>query len=206
MLGMKLCYGRTSPFSRKALVTAIECGLADRIERETTGTMDIFPDPRLVAVNPLAKVPTLITDDGETLYDSRVICEYLDELHDGPRLFPAKGPARWQALRLQSLGDGMMEALIFLVYAVRRPDGESTTAHILDRQRDRVERALDALEIDAPNMRPDTPTIGCVTVGCAIGWLDFRYPDWNWRPARPRLAAWWSEFAERPSMKQTAPN
>ena len=131
---MKLCYGRTSPFSRKVRVAAFECGLDARIHLVTTGTMDRLPDPTLVAVNPLAKVPTLVTDEGETLYDSRVICEYLDTLHDGPRLFPPVGPERWRVLRRQSLGDGLMEALIFLVYAVRRPDGGSTEAHIMERQ------------------------------------------------------------------------
>ena len=202
---MKLCYGRTSPFSRKVRVAAIECGLDHRIELVTTGTMDRQPDPQLVSVNPLAKVPTLITDDGETLYDSRVICEYLDALHDGPRLFPSAGPARWRALRRQSLGDGVMEALIFLVYAVRRPDGESTEALILQRQRDRIERTLDALETQTDQMREEAAGIGCVTVGCAIGWLDFRYPDWGWRNARPALADWYCGFAQRPSMIQTAP-
>ncbi len=202
---MKLCYGRTSPFSRKVRVAAIECGLADRIELVTTGTMGKFPDPQLVAVNPLAKVPALVTDNGDTLFDSRVIVEYLDSLHAGAPLIPPPGPLRWRALRRQSLGDGLMEALIFLVYAVRRPDGESTTAHIMDRQRDRVERCLDVLDAQCDAMQAEGATIGCITIGCAIGWLDFRYPEWGWRAERPSLAAWYATFAKRPSMIQTAP-
>ncbi len=116
---MKLRYSPTSPYTRKVVVTAAELGLGDRIERIPTNTRD--PNSDLPRDNPLGKIPTLITDEGDRLYDSPVVCEYLDSLHDGTRLFPPAGGARWRALRLQALGDGIIDATILCVVEGRRP-------------------------------------------------------------------------------------
>jgi glutathione S-transferase len=200
---MKLCIGATSPFSRKVRAAAIECCLTDRITLVPTRTMG--HDPYLLSINPLVKVPALLTDDGQAIYDSPVICEFFDTLHDGPRLIPTDEPERWPVLRRQALGDGMMEALIFLHVPARRPRGHDTPEPIMARQRDKVIRGLDALEGDAGAIIADGVTVGTLSVGCALGWLDFAFPDWDWRAGHLRLAAWYTDFAARPSMAETAP-
>ena len=198
---MKLYYGATSPFSQKVRAAAVECGLADRIDLILIKTM--IHDPALAALNPLVKVPALVTDDGFALFDSPVICEYLDTLHSGPRLIPVSGPERWRVLRRQALGDGLMESLIFLAVPARRPEGEATAAPILARQREKVDQALDALEKETAEMEREGASVGCLAVACGLGWLDFRFPEWDWRGARPHLAAWYDVFAGRPSMTTT---
>ena len=200
---MKLRFSPTSPYVRKVTVAAIELGLDGRIERIPTDTRD--PKSDLAQVNPLGKVPALVTDDGEVLYDSPVICEYLDSLNDGPRLFPADGPARWQALRQQVLGDGILDAAILrMVETRRRPDALRWPGWT-ELQAGKIRRALDSLERQAGQL--DGPlTIGQITVGCALGYLDFRFAEDAWRAGRPGLAAWYEGFAARPSMRDTVPN
>ncbi len=200
---MKLCIGATSPFSRKVRAATIETGLTDRITLVPTRTMD--HDPYLLSINPLVKVPALLTDDGQAIYDSPVICEYFDTLHDGPRLIPTDEPARWPVLRRQALGDGMMEALIFLHVPARRPRGVDTPEPVMARQHDKVMRGLHALEGDADAMASEGATVGTLSVGCALGWLDFAFPDWDWRADHPQLATWYTDFAARPSMAETQP-
>ena len=113
---MKLHYNVASPFVRKVMAVAIETGQDGRLEPVTPTMTPIKPDADLVQDNPLGKVPCLVTDDGAALYDSRVICEYLDSLHDGPKMFPPAGPARWRALRRQAEGDGIMDAAVLARY------------------------------------------------------------------------------------------
>jgi len=196
---MKLRFSPTSPFVRKVMVMAHEIGLADRIELIPT-------DARSATAkfeNPLGKVPTLMTDGGEALYDSRVICEYLDGLHDGARLFPVAGGERLQALRLQALADGIMDAAILQIYENVRPENERSPAW-LTKQKGKVEAGLDALE-DAADGFGDQLTIGLLTVGCVLGYLDFRFADDNWRATRPALAEWFETIIDRPSMTATMP-
>ncbi|HWG06057.1 MAG TPA: glutathione S-transferase N-terminal domain-containing protein [Beijerinckiaceae bacterium] len=199
---MKLCFGTSSAFSRKVRIAAVECGLAERIELIRSATLS--HDHALAAINPLAKVPALITDDGEALFDSPVICEYFDTLHDGPRLIPTESPARWRVLRRQAVGDGLMESLVFLGMVVRRPFGDATPQAAMDKERARVERCLDMLESEAQEIESGID-VGCISVACALGWHDSRFPEWNWRTTRPRLAAWYDAFAKRPSMTETIP-
>jgi len=199
---MKLRYSPTSPYVRKVSVTAIELGLADRIERVPTDTQD--RNSGLAEHNPLGKIPALILDDGAVLYDSPVICEYLDTLHDGPRMFPAAGPERWAALRQQALADGLLDAAILrMIETLRRPEAlrwQRWIAH----QSAKVMRAADQFEAEAATL--DEPlTIGRVATGCALGYLDFRFPELDWRGGRPKLAAWYESFAQRPAMRQTTP-
>ena len=198
---MKLRYSPLSPFVRKVTVTLIEIGLEDKVERIPTDVWD--PETDIAKDNPLGKIPTLITDDGKALYDSPVICEYLDGLHDGDKLFPASGQARWRALGLQALGDGMSEAGVLKLLETRRPE-EMQYEKWMARQTAAVLRAMDSLESDADGLE-GAPTIGHVAVGCSLGWLDFRFADLGWRQDRPGLAEWFEGFSERPSMTATVP-
>jgi len=201
---MKLWYSPPSPFARKVRVVAIELGLAGRIELVLTPVVPIEPNPALVPQNPLVKLPTLEAEDGSVLYDSRTICEYLDGLAGGGRLFPASGPARWDALRRQALGDGIMDAGILRRYElVLRPEA-LRWAEWLRGQQAKIDHALDAGERDAAQWR-DAFDIGHVTLACALGWLDFRFGEFDWRDQRPALAAWYARAAKRPSLVQTVP-
>lgn len=201
---MKLHYSRASPFVRKVMAVAIETGLEDRLEPVTRMMTPVKPDADLVRDNPIGKVPCLVTDDGMALYDSRVVCEYLDSLHDGPKMFPAAGPARWTALRRQAEGDGIMDAGVLARYETFVRPEERRWPEWIEAQKLKFRRALDSLEDEAGEFG-DTVDIGTITMGCALGYLDFRYADEDWRATRPRLAAWFARFAERPAMARTAP-
>ncbi len=198
---MKLRYSPTSPYVRKVMVTAIETGLDGGIERVPTNVWD--PATDIGGDNPLGKVPALITAGGEVLYDSPVICEYLDSLHDGVKLFPGGGGARWTALRRQALADGILDAAVGRLLEGKRLDGERSDGWI-DRLAGVVGRCLDVLEDEADALG-DAVSIGHVSVGCALGYLDFRFPGDAWRTGRPALADWYDGFAERGSMVGTIP-
>jgi glutathione S-transferase len=201
---MKLFSNPASPFGRKVKVLAIETGLFDRLEVVNVQTTAVGPDLGLVAENPLGKIPCLVLEDRTALYDSRVISEYLDTLHAGPRLFPDEAPARWAALRLQALADGIMDAAILARYETfLRPEERRWPAWI-DGQLDKVRRGLDRLEAEADGLagRMD---IGTIAAACALGYLDFRFADLRWRDGRPKLAAWFEPFAARDSMLRTLP-
>lgn len=202
---MRLHSNPASPFGRKVKVLAIETGLFDRIEVHQVQTTPVGPDPSLVADNPLAKIPCLVLADGFALYDSRVICEYLDTLHGGPRMFPPEGPARWAALQLQSLADGTTEAALLARYeSFLRPEPQRWLAWI-DGQLDKVTRGLDRIESVEASSFGERLDIGVIAVACALGYLDFRFPAMAWRTSRPTLEAWYEQFATRPSMLATKP-
>jgi glutathione S-transferase len=198
---MTLRYSPTSPYVRKVMMVLMECGLEDAVELVKTDAWS--PDTDLPADNPLGKVPALIVQDGVTLFDSPVICEYLDTLHDGARLFPPPGPARWAALRQQALADGICDAAILRRLEGNRPDGEKSPPW-MERQRAAVTRACDALEAEAASL-PDHMTIGTVAILAALGYLDFRFGHEDWRPGRPALAAWFGRASARDSFRRTAP-
>ena len=199
---MKLRFSPTSPYVRKVVVTAMERGLDDRIERIPTNTRD--PKSDLANDNPLGKVPCLILDNGERLFDSPVICAYLDSLADGEPLIPAKGEARWQVLRQEALADGIQDAaLLRMGESVRRPEQFRWPAFV-EAQRNKVVRALDTLEQEADQLNGPL-TLGQIAIGCALGYLDLRFAEDDWRPGRPKLAAWYEGFAARPSMVATVP-
>jgi glutathione S-transferase len=201
---MQLHYSVASPFVRKVMAVAIETGLDDRLEPTTRMMTPIKPDPDLVRDNPLGKIPCLVADDGAVLYDSRVICEYLDSLHDRPKMFPAAGPARWTALRRQAEGDGIMDAGVLARYETFVRPQEHRWSEWIEGQKQKFHRALDALEAEAETFG-DTVDIGTIAIGCALGYLDFRYADEGWRATRSRLEAWFEGFAARPSMARTVP-
>lgn len=199
---MKLRFSPTSPFVRKVTVAAHECGLHGRIERLPADIRE--PSADFLSDNPLGKVPALVTDDGLQLFDSRVICEYLDSLHEGHKLFPGGAPARWRTLRLMALADGILEASILRRLETLRPDKERSASWIA-KQKSKETRGLDMLEREVPRFNPQV-TIGQISVGCCLGWLDFRWgTSGDWRIGRSLLADWYSMFMTRPSMVATVP-
>jgi glutathione S-transferase len=200
MTQFALRYSPTSPYVRKVLVAAIEMGLDDRIQRIPTLPWD--PKTDLPKDNPLGKVPALQTKDG-WLYDSLVICEYLDSQHAGAKLFPAPGPARWQALRHHALADGAMDAAILRRLESQRPEGQRSQGW-MDRQKAAVERALDSLEGDAKAL-VDLSDIGAIAIAVMLGYLDLRFAADEWRRNRPALAAWYGRVSQDESMKATVP-
>ena len=195
---MKLCFAPTSPYVRKCLVVAHETGVIGRIEIVPVNPWQA--DSPIAAVNPLGKVPALVTDDGAALFDSRVICEYLDSLHDGRQMFPPAAAARWRALRQAALGEGILDAADSRIMESRRPPGTRDAAWD-ERKRTAIERTLDALEQEAAAFAE--VTIGLITIGCALGEMDFRFAGEDWRASRGRLARWFEAFAQRPSMAAT---
>lgn len=196
---MKLRYSTTSPFVRKVHVAALELGLADRIELVKTNTAD--PASGLNRDNPLNKVPALALEDGSTLYDSRVICEYLDAQGKGG-LFPPAGPARWTALRRQALADGMMDAAVLRMMETRRAENERSAAWDA-RQKLKVTQGLAALEEDHLGPQLD---IGTLSIAIVLDYIDFRFKADDWRAAHPKLAAWHKTFATRASLQKTLPH
>ena len=196
---MKLAYSPNSPYVRKCVVLAIQRGIDEQMELWTVGTTD----PALVKVNPLSKVPTLVLDDGTALYDSPVICEYLDSVGEGPRMFPATGPARWKALRQEALGDGILDATQPRRREIALPQDEGRQSYIA-LQQGKVRAALAVLEAEADGLGMLT-TIGEITIACALGYMDFRYPNEPWRPGHPKLEAWYAKVSAMPAMTRTLP-
>jgi len=201
---MKLLFNPASPFARKVRVAAHELGVHERIEPVVVAPLPIRPVAELASVNPLGKVPCLVLDDGTALYDSRVIAEYLDGLVGGGGLFPPAGSARWTALRRQALGDGMMDAGVAMRYERAVRPAERQFSEWIDGQLVKIRQALDTLEQEAPSLAQGV-TIGHIAIGCALGYLDFRFPEQSWRSGRAALAEFYDRFSARPSMTATTP-
>ena len=200
---MKLIYSTASPYARKVLAVAHEVGLAGAVTTVTASAHPVDRNAEIRAKNPLGQIPTLLLDDGTALHDSRVICEYLDA-KGGSSLF-GRGDARWPILVEQSLADGLMAAALLARYAVTARPEDLRWDGWLGGQMGKIEDALDRFEatVAASGERVD---IGTISRGCALGYLDFRFGDFDWRASRPNLAAWWSGFSARPSMVATAPS
>lgn len=204
---MKLYYTPTSPYVRKVLVTAHELGLADRIETELLRPSPMSPSEVLSARNPLSKIPALVLDDDTTLYDSPVIGEYLASLVDdatAERFLPARGPARWTALRRQALADGVLDAGILVFYERTQRPAELHWEAWISGQTKKVLQGLDAMEREVGELG-DGFGVGEVAAACALGWLTFRDVVGDWQSSRPRLASWFATVSERPSMRATVP-
>ncbi|NVJ92155.1 MAG: glutathione S-transferase N-terminal domain-containing protein [Methylocystaceae bacterium] len=199
---MKLSYSGTSPYVRKVLVSAHELRLADRLELVETFVWD--PETDHGNVNPLGKVPALTLDDGTVLYDSPVICEYLDAMVPAVVLFPVPGEPRWKALYFQALADGIADAGVLRLLESRRAENEKS-AQWIERQSTVIKRGLDKLESEVDILSGGPLTIGQISVACALGWAIFRNPEEEIWGGRPKLKAWFEEFSERPSMVKTAP-
>jgi len=195
---MKILFSPFSPYVRKCLVTAHELGLDHKIQLLPSNAHPVNRDRQIIETNPLGKVPTLYTDDGQTLYDSRVICEYLNSLADG-QLFPASGRQRWSTLTQQSLGDGILDAALLARYEdVARPEEFRFTEWKLA-QMDKFETSLTALN-NEPSQLAGRVDIGTLTVGCALWYLDLRFSEIAWRDRYPKVASWYQAFGQRPSM------
>jgi glutathione S-transferase len=196
---VKILYSPTSPYVRKCLVVARELGLDERIERLPSNAHPVQRDAHIIPSNPLGKVPTFFTDDGQVLYDSRVICEYLNDLGSGA-LFPAAGAPRWEALTLQSLGDGILDAALLARYEdAARPEPLRWSAW-REGQIDKVRTSLAHLDARPALLRGQVD-IGAITIACALGYLDLRFGDLQWRDHYPAVARWFEAFGARPSLR-----
>jgi glutathione S-transferase len=197
---MRLHWSSRSPFVRRVMVVVHERGLADQVERVPTVVAMTKTDRALLPTNPLGKIPTLLLEDGGVIYDSSVICEYLDGIGSGPRLFPAEGPARITALRRQALGTGAMDMLVLWRGELAR---EHPSAAVLEGFGWKLEALLKALEAEAPALAADAYGIGQISIGGALSYLDFRWPTLGWRDTCPTLARWYAGFAARPAVRAT---
>lgn len=197
---MKLLYAPTSPYVRKVMAVAHETGQLEFIDPVFSLANPVGNNDELNADNPLGKIPVLITKDGP-LFDSRVICEYLDARSHGRRVFPKDGPARWKALQQQALADGLLDAALAARYEKLSRPQELQWDGWREAQLTKIRRALAAMEKDLP----EEATIGAIGYGCALGYIDFRFSDIDWRSAHPLLGAWFGAFSERPSMHLTEP-
>ena len=195
---MRLLYSPTSPYARKVRAVAIEKGIAVQLE-----LLNPLADPApLLASNPLAKVPCLLLDDDTPLYDSPVICEYLDAQAPTPVLLPPPGPARWDVLRRQALADGVLDLAVALRQESLRPEHQRSPDW-QQRWRAGILRAVAQMEAT----HADWPALdlGTLAAACALDYLEFRHPDIHWRDDAPKLAAWLMPALQRPSMHETAP-
>jgi glutathione S-transferase len=200
---MKLHWSPRSPFVRKVVVCAYELGVEERIEKDYTLVSASGTNEDMLRVNPLGRIPALVLDDGSVLYDSIVICEYLDAAY-GPKLFPAQPAARWDALRRHALANGMLEIGLLWLAERGRPQAQQSPERLAAFER-KTRSALAAAEAGADRLRSDKPDIGDLTLGVALGYLDFRYAHLKWREAAPRLAAAHAVLAQRRSLSQTTP-
>jgi glutathione S-transferase len=200
---MKLFYSATSPYARKVRVVLVEKAMTDRVELVS---VEVYSNPpELIAANPLGKVPTLLLDDGTALFDSPVICAYLDAHPDGKgeRLRPHSGNERWMVMRAEAHGDGAMDAAFNIAIEKRKPEGERSPTSVA-RWREQLIQAIDAMPETLRSL-PNDVTLGHLTLACALGYVDLRHGDLEWRKGRDNLAAWYEDMLARPSISSTLP-
>lgn len=200
---MKLFHAPSSPFARKVTVVLHEAKATDRVTLVPVSGNPLDPGTMPVDRNPLGKIPALERPDGPTLYDSRVITRYLDDLLHA-RLYPA-APHLWDTLVIEATADGIAEAAVLMRYEMHvRPEASRSPAWA-DAQWQKIDRALDALEERWMSHLSGPIDMGQIAIGCALGYLDLRHGERNWRAAHPALAAWFEAFSARPSMQATLP-
>ena len=198
---MQIYYSRTSPYSRKVRMVVLEKKLQHNVEELICNPFDEIPS--LWAANPLGKVPTLITDTGDVLYDSPVICEYLDSLTDEIQLIPSSGMARWQVRRWEALTDGILDSAYNIVMERRRSPENQSQQWIQQKLKD-ITRAVHQINQDMKKI-PENLSLAHLALGVTLGYLDFRLHDFAWRELGQSLANWYDAFVTRPSMIQTQP-
>lgn len=200
---MQLFHSPTTPFGRKVMVALLETGLEGRVTVVPATGTPVDPGTLPLDRNPLGKIPALITDAGEAIYDSRVICRYVDHLSGG-RLYPPP-PLLWRTLTLEATADGILDAAILVVYESRIRPEEKRFADWTEAQWAKVTRALDSIEGEWMKHLAGPLDMGQIALASALGYLDFRHAARNWRAGRPELAAWERDFARRESMIATLP-
>lgn len=198
---MQLHWSPKSPYVRKVLIAAHELGVVEQLELVRSVAAMLKPNPALMEVNPLSKIPALVLDDGSTLWDSVVICDYLNT-RAGGSLFPTEGDARWQALRWHALGDGMLDALILWRNERER---EVPLLHLMSAFELKINAALALLDAETAALSRSAFGIGHLTLVCALGYLDYRFASHEWRARAPRLAVWFKTMQQRDSVKATEP-
>jgi glutathione S-transferase len=197
---MKLMFNAASPYARKVRIALLEKGMLDTVDLEA---VQPWPEPTAITpFNPLGKIPVMILDDGSALYDSPVICEYVDSLAAAPALIPSGGPARFKTLGLQALADGMLDAAVNTVLERKRTPAAQSSM-MLARWTNAIRRSLDVLAADLP--MPDRSfDLGQISVACAVGYFDFRLADLD-LVTDPRLRKWWDAASRRGSVRSTDP-
>ena len=204
MKDMLLHWSPRSPFVRKVMIAAHECGLTGRIETVRTVVAASQPNIELMKENPQSRLPTLRLADGTVIYDSPVICEYFDTLAGGGKLFPQAAPERLVALRRQSLGDGMLDTLLMWRGEGTRPPAQQSIKH-MQAWRLKTKGSVDALEEEADALAGSEFSVGHIALGVALGYVDFRFPELKWREGHPKIAAWHAAFEARPSARANTP-
>ena len=202
---MTLFHNPASPYVRKVMVLLHETGQLNRVALQASQLSPVAPDAALNQDNPLGKIPALRLDNGQVLYDSRVILDYLDQQHVGNPLIPRDGSARWRRLTLAALADGIMDASVLVRYELALRAPEKHWDEWLDGQREKIRRGLALLEADAIAELTSHFDVAAISVACALGYLDLRHPDLEWRTTNPKLADWYFEVSQRPSMLATMP-
>ena len=203
MAKMKLYYSPSSPYARKVRVIALETKLDKKIEMVNVALTPVAPNADVDKHNPIGKIPALSVK-GIDLFDSTVICEYLDSQHKTRKLFPRKGRDRWVALRQQAMADGLLDAALLARYeGALRPE-DKRWSEWSQGQVKKMNGVLDQLEAEAKSLRGKL-TIGTISVVCALGYLDLRFGDMGWRDKRPKLAKWFQQTSRLPSIKATVP-
>ena len=202
---MTLFHNPASPFVRKVRVLLIETGQLDRVALHGCMPTPVNPDAQVVQDNPVGKIPALRLADGSVLHDSRVILDYFDHQHVGNPLIPRDGSARWRRLTLASMADGIMDAAVLVRYETAMRPAEKHWDQWLEEQRNKIHRTLAELESDAIAELASHFDIAAISVACALGYLDFRHPDLQWRASNPKLADWYAGVSQRPSMLETQP-
>ncbi|RMV71159.1 putative Glutathione S-transferase [Pseudomonas caricapapayae] len=203
---MTLYFNAASPFARKVLVMLHETAQLDRVQLQPTVVTPVSPSAQLNEENPAGKLPALRLADGNVIHDSRVILDYLDHQHVGLPLIPREGSSRCRRLTLASLADAVLDAAILIRYETALRPQEKHWDQWLDNQQQKIERSLHYFESNAIIELSTSFDVASISVAAALGYLDFRQPDLNWRSAYPRLAAWYLDASQRPSMIATQPS
>ncbi|AVI82698.1 glutathione S-transferase [Pseudomonas syringae pv. tomato] len=202
---MTLYFNAASPFARKVMVMLHETGQLDRVQLQPTVLTPVSPSAELNEDNPAGKLPALRLADGNVIHDSRVILDYLDHQHVGQPLIPREGSARWRRLTLASLADAVLDAAVLIRYETALRPQEKHWDQWLDNQQQKIERSLSYFERDAITELSSSFDVASISVAAALGYLDFRQPELRWRNTYPRLANWYLEVSQRPSMLATQP-
>jgi glutathione S-transferase len=201
---MKLHWSRVSPYVRKVLVCAHELGVADRIEIVPSKVAMTVPNQDLMRDNPLGKVPALVNEDGDCFFDSLVICEYLASIAPANTLFPQDEPARWDALRWHAIGNGMSDALILWFRELLRAEPQQLP-DLVEILKLKIRACIPVLDAELAQVGEQPLHVGHIAVATALAYIDFRFPEIDWRTGHPGLGGWYEALAQRPSMRATVP-